>query len=193
MLRMLPTRAVAVALACLVAAPAFAITLPSQFVSENAVPGVTFNTPTAIAFLPDGRMLVCEKRGVIYVVVNGVRQSTPMWDRQAEVLNQHDRGFLGLAVDPNFNTTRYLYMLYTVDPDSNGVDDNDDAFGRLVRYQTSTSNPNVVDPDLWVDYGNRTSDEMSHAWIAVTHHDEEGYQQLLAERQANQRAATDQD
>jgi glucose/arabinose dehydrogenase/PKD repeat protein len=156
---MLPTRAVAVALAFFVAAPALAITLPSQFVSENAVPGVTFNTPTAIAFLPDGRMLVCEKRGVIYVVVNGVRQSTPMWDRQAEVLNQHDRGFLGLAVDPNFESNRYLYMLYTVDPDSNGVDDNDDAFGRLVRYQTSTSNPNVVDA------GSRTV-LIGHNWRA---------------------------
>jgi hypothetical protein len=26
---------------------------------------------------------------------------------------------------------------------------------------------------------------MSHAWIAVTHLDEEGYQKILAERQAN--------
>jgi hypothetical protein len=34
---------------------------------------------------------------------------------------------------------------------------------------------------------------MSHAWIAVTHLDEEGYQELIAQRQANQRAATDQD
>jgi hypothetical protein len=60
-------------------------------------------------------------------------------------------------------------------------------------YDNTTNNPNVVDPDLWVDYGNRTSDEMSHAWIAVTHLDEEGYQELIAQRQANQRAATDQD
>jgi hypothetical protein len=31
--------------------------------------------------------------------------------------------------------------------------------------------------------GQRTTDEMSHAWIAVTHLDEEGYQRLLAERE----------
>jgi hypothetical protein len=61
-------------------------------------------------------------------------------------------------------------------------------------YDNTENNPNVVDPDLWVDYGNRTSDEMSHAWIAVTHLDEEGYQEILAERQANQqRSATDQE
>jgi hypothetical protein len=35
---------------------------------------------------------------------------------------------------------------------------------------------------------------MDHAWIAVTHLDEEGYQELLAQRQANQeRRITDQD
>jgi len=61
-------------------------------------------------------------------------------------------------------------------------------------YDNTANNPNVVDPDLWVEYGNRTSDEMSHAWIAVTHLDEEGYQELLEERRANQeRRVTDQD
>jgi hypothetical protein len=30
--------------------------------------------------------------------------------------------------------------------------------------------------------GQRTTDEMSHAWIAVTHLDEEGYERILAER-----------
>jgi hypothetical protein len=31
--------------------------------------------------------------------------------------------------------------------------------------------------------GQRTTDEMSHAWIAVTHLDEEGYQRMLEERE----------
>mgnify|MGYP001071948194 CR=1 FL=1 len=34
--------------------------------------------------------------------------------------------------------------------------------------------PLVPDPDQWVDGGARTADEMSHAWIALTHLDEEG-------------------
>jgi hypothetical protein len=49
-------------------------------------------------------------------------------------------------------------------------------------YDNTENNPNVVDPDLWVDDGSRTGDEMSHAWIAVTHLDEEGYQELVTER-----------
>ncbi len=40
------------------------------------------------------------------------------------------------------------------------------------------------DPDMWVGTGDRTADEMSHQWIAVTHLDEARYQELLAERAA---------
>jgi mono/diheme cytochrome c family protein len=53
-------------------------------------------------------------------------------------------------------------------------------------YDNTSNNPNVADPDMWVDGGSRTADEMSHAWIAVTHLDEEGYQELLEEREAQQ-------
>ena len=49
-------------------------------------------------------------------------------------------------------------------------------------YDNTASNPNNPDPDQWVDGGSRTADEMSHAWIAVTHLDEEGYLELLDER-----------
>jgi len=53
-------------------------------------------------------------------------------------------------------------------------------------YDNSADNPNNPDPDAWVVGGARTADEMSHAWIAITHLDEEGYQQLKAEREAMQ-------
>lgn len=49
-------------------------------------------------------------------------------------------------------------------------------------YDNTAGNPNNPDPDQWVDGGSRTADEMSHAWIAVTHLDEEGYQELLDAR-----------
>ena len=49
-------------------------------------------------------------------------------------------------------------------------------------YDNSADNPLNPDPDQWVGMGQRTTDEMSHAWIAVTHLDEEGYDKLLEER-----------
>lgn len=50
-------------------------------------------------------------------------------------------------------------------------------------YDNTAENPNNPDPDMWVMGGSRTGDEMTHAWLAVTHLDDEGYEQLVAERQ----------
>lgn len=49
-------------------------------------------------------------------------------------------------------------------------------------YDNTTNNPNNPDPDMWVMGGSRTGDEMTHAWLAITHLDEEGYEKLLEER-----------
>jgi len=49
-------------------------------------------------------------------------------------------------------------------------------------YDNTANNLNNPDPDMWVVGGSRTGDEMTHAWIAVTHLDEEKYQELITER-----------
>jgi len=54
-------------------------------------------------------------------------------------------------------------------------------------YDNTADNPN--NPDQWVYGGSRTGDEMSHAWIAVTHLDDEGYENLLAERKEREERA----
>ncbi len=51
-------------------------------------------------------------------------------------------------------------------------------------YDNSADNPNNPDFEQWVSGGNRTADEMSHAWIAITHLDQEGYDRLVEERRA---------
>ncbi|MFN3164439.1 MAG: hypothetical protein ACE37N_13410 [Pseudohongiellaceae bacterium] len=51
-------------------------------------------------------------------------------------------------------------------------------------YDNTADNPRNPDPDQWVGAGQRTTDEMSHAWIAVTHLDDEGFEKMLAEREA---------
>ena len=49
-------------------------------------------------------------------------------------------------------------------------------------YDNTAENPNNPDPDMWVMGGSRTGDEMTHAWLAITHLDEEGYNKLREER-----------
>src|SRR6185436_18849643 len=51
----------------------------------------------------------------------------------------------GLAVDPDFAHNGFVYMLYTVDPDSNGVDAETVSFGRVSRYRVKADDPNRID------------------------------------------------
>lgn len=144
--RLVPLALAALGFAGAFAPPARALDIVPDFVVDNAVLGAAFDVPVCIKFLPDGRLLVLEKRGRLWVAKDGVRHPVPMWSREAEVLSNDDRGALGLEVDPDFATNRFIYLLYTVDPDSNGVDNNDEAFGRLVRYQVSATDSNALDP-----------------------------------------------
>ncbi len=58
-------------------------------------------------------------------------------------------------------------------------------------YDNTSENPHNPDPDVWVYRGGRTTDEMSHAWIAVTHLDQQDYDRLVAERAAKASLAGD--
>ena len=49
-------------------------------------------------------------------------------------------------------------------------------------YDNTADNINNPDPDQWVLGGSRTGDEMTHAWLAVTHLDEDGFDSMTAER-----------
>jgi hypothetical protein len=56
-------------------------------------------------------------------------------------------------------------------------------------YDNTTSNKNNPDPDQWVGYGDRTVDEMAHAWINVVYLTDEEYRALIAERKAKNKEA----
>ena len=51
-------------------------------------------------------------------------------------------------------------------------------------YDNTKANKNNPDPDQWVGYGDRTVDEMAHAWMNVTYLNDQEYKDLLAERKA---------
>lgn len=51
-------------------------------------------------------------------------------------------------------------------------------------YDNTENNRYNPDPDQWVGIGDRTADEMSHAWLAVTHLDETGMAKIKADRAA---------
>jgi hypothetical protein len=51
-------------------------------------------------------------------------------------------------------------------------------------YDNTRANKNNPDPDQWVGFGDRTVDEMAHAWMNVVYFNDEEYQALQAERKA---------
>jgi|GEM_PF-3241576 len=107
--------------AALPPAPAAAILtgLPSGFVDELVVGGLPF--PTAVAFLPDDRLLVALKRGEVRLYertpAGSFAELGTFVDIRDLVHDNHDRGLLGLAVHPGFPSPAYVYLLYTHDPE----------------------------------------------------------------------------
>lgn len=57
-------------------------------------------------------------------------------------------------------------------------------------HDNTTQNPNNPDPEQWVGWGDRTVDEMAHAWVDVTYLEQADYDRIVAERRRQPRAAT---
>ena len=95
-------------------APIRAATVPDGFRDTVAISGLT--DPTAVRFARDGRIFVGEKSGLIKVF-DGLSDATPtvFADLRTNVFNGWDRGLLGLALDPDFPTSPFVYVLYTHD------------------------------------------------------------------------------
>ena len=95
-------------------------TLPSGF-QESVVLSGLFR-PTNVEFSNDGRIFVAEKSGLIKVF-DDLSDTTPTTfaDLRTNVNTYGDRGLLGLAVDPNFPTNPYVYVLYTYDAPIGGT------------------------------------------------------------------------
>jgi aldose sugar dehydrogenase len=71
----------------------------------------TFNLPWRIAFLPDGRMLITEKVGPVWLVTQEGAKA-PVTNAPA-VLVQGQGGMLGVYVSPQYATDHNVYLTYS--------------------------------------------------------------------------------
>ena len=77
----------------------------------------TFNLPWRIAFLPDGRMLITEKVGQLWLVTQqGAKMPVA---NVPPVLWQGQGGMLGVYTSPNYASDRSVYLTYS-EPGENG-------------------------------------------------------------------------
>lgn len=60
----------------------------------------------------------------------------------------------------------------------------------IAWHDNTTANKNNPDPEQWVGFGDRTVDEMGHAWVNVTYVSDEDYKEWLAKRKGQQETAS---
>jgi glucose/arabinose dehydrogenase len=85
--------------------------------------------PWGLAFLPDGRMLVTERRGRLRLVDRDGRLSDPLGG-VPEVAAGGQGGLLDVVIDPRFADNRWIYLSYA-EPGSGGTAGTAVARGRL--------------------------------------------------------------
>ncbi|MBV9506165.1 MAG: hypothetical protein JO323_14290 [Acidobacteriia bacterium] len=85
---------------------------------------------------------------------------------------------LSFVKDFNFNwMNNYMYT-----PDSAPVLPKGTMIRITAWYDNTNRNPNNPDPNQWVGFGDRTIDEMSHAWVNVTYLNEDEYRTWQAKK-----------
>jgi glucose/arabinose dehydrogenase len=101
---------------------------------EERVLARGFDRPTAVDWTPDGRMLVAEKPGVLKVVRPGATSGTVAVDLSDRVNAYSHRGLVGLAVDADFETNHFVYLLYTFELNPLAPDGGGPMVSRLGRF-----------------------------------------------------------
>ena len=84
-------------------------TFPPNFQRVTVATGL--NTPVAFEFTPDGRILICQKGGQLRVIKNGSLLGTPAITLSVNTAGE--RGLIGVTVDPNFATNKFVYLYYS--------------------------------------------------------------------------------
>ncbi len=102
---------------------------------------VSFDRPWRLAFLPDGRMLVTEKVGPVWLVTQ-TGEKTPVANAPA-VLFQGQGGMLGVFVSPRYATDRSVYLTYSEPGEAAGTSGLAMARAQLTIGQGSASLDNL--------------------------------------------------
>ena len=127
--------AILLALVAGAARPA-AAAVPAGFADE-AVASVS--SPTALAFSPDGRLLITSQPGSLRVYQAGTLLPVPAMNLAGQLCSQSERGLLGVAVDPAFATNHWIYVYYTFRRGGNC----DSPANRVSRFELPDTN--VID------------------------------------------------
>jgi glucose/arabinose dehydrogenase len=123
------------------------------FKLEVVTEGLT--SPWAIAFLPDGRMLVTERSGALRTIEKGVLQPKAI-DGTPAVWTQQDGGLFDVEVDPEYARNGWIYLSYA----EAGANDSSNTV--IVRGR--------IDRGKWIDQQVLYRAPASGYWASNTHY-----------------------
>jgi glucose/arabinose dehydrogenase len=110
-------------------------TPPASFSDTVVASGLS--SPTAIAFLPDGRMLVTEQGGALKLVSGGTVSTLV----NIPVCSTSEMGLLGIAVDPSFSGSNgFIYLYRSFGPDCTT---SANRFNQVVRVTMTNGSVNI--------------------------------------------------
>src|SRR5688572_13108225 len=107
---MLARRRFAVTLPTLLAAALCALAWPPGVIEVPIASG--WQQPVGLCFRENGELFVWEKRGQVWKVENGVKAAQPLLNISEEIGDWRDFGLLGFALDPQFESNGFVYLLY---------------------------------------------------------------------------------
>lgn len=81
--------------------------------------------PWALAFAPDGRILLTERAGRLRVIEQGALRPEPLATLPVAAIGEG--GLMGLALDPAYPANGWLYLMYTYSQDGQ-------VFNRIARF-----------------------------------------------------------
>jgi len=119
---------------------------PGSMTLERAFPALQFESPVGFEAPPDAsdRIFVVEQVGRIQVFENrdDVASASLFLDISELVRFEGEQGLLGLAFDPDYSLNRRFYVNYVA---RSGCDSGATRCTRIVRYETSPSDPDLAD------------------------------------------------
>jgi cytochrome c len=72
------------------------------------------NEPTELAAMPNGKVIVVERKGIVRVYNPATNQSKQV-AKFDKLYTKFEYGLMGVGLDPNFAQNNYIYMYYTPD------------------------------------------------------------------------------
>ncbi|MFL6070211.1 MAG: PQQ-dependent sugar dehydrogenase [Actinomycetes bacterium] len=90
---------------------------PAQSLAKGLVDRLVGDVPapTDIAFTPNGRGLITSRAGTLRIIRDDAVLAHPAVDLSGRICSNGERGLLGIAVDPKFRTTHWIYLFWTFD------------------------------------------------------------------------------